>query len=104
MVFKRITEIRKIDVGFLTLDDKNKITNMNINEVTQIKYLGVIFDNKMKWNNHIENLSTKLIRSSYLINTINKYVDRHTLKNIYIALFELMISYGILVWANTSNY
>ena len=48
-----------------------------------IKYLGVIFDDKLCWANHIDNLSNQLARCSGLFCRLRNYVPRKTLCLLY---------------------
>ena len=48
-----------------------------------IKYLGVIFDDKLCWTNHIDNLSNQLARCSGLFCRLRNYVPRKTLCLLY---------------------
>ena len=40
-----------------------KVNNHTINEVPEIKFLGVMFDNKLSWNAHIKYISQKISKS-----------------------------------------
>ena len=48
-----------------------------------IKYLGVIFDDKLYWVNHIDNLSSQFARYSGLFCKLRNYVPRKTLCLLY---------------------
>ena len=48
-----------------------------------IKYVGVIFDDKLCWANHIDNLSNQLARCSGLFCRLRNYVPRKTLCLLY---------------------
>jgi len=51
-----------------------------IEQVDQIKYLGVIFDSKLTWKQHIEHICTKIFRGSWAILKLRNYVDTSTLR------------------------
>ena len=46
---------------------KLTIGKYTLHEVDQIKYLGVIMDNKLSWNQHIDYVSTKLCQVAGMI-------------------------------------
>lgn len=74
------------------------VENQQINEVAQIKYLGVIVDSFLKWGPHIEHLSNKirfLIHKFYILREI---LNTNILAIIYRSLVESLIRYGILIW------
>ena len=45
----------------------------------------------------------KLNRANTLFFTIRDYVNRHNLKNIYFAIFDLSINYANLEWGQNFN-
>ena len=68
-----------------------------------IKYLGVIFDDKLCWANHIDNLSSQLARCSGLFCRLCNYVPRKTLCLLYYNLVYSQIQYGILTWGTATK-
>ena len=68
-----------------------------------IKYLGVIFDDKLCWANHIDNLSSQLDRCSGLFCRLRNYVPRKTLCLLYYNLVYSRIQYGILTWGTATK-
>ena len=68
-----------------------------------IKYLGVIFDDKLCWANHIDNLSSQLARWSGLFCRLCNYVLRITLCLLYYNLVYSQIQYGILTWGTATK-
>ena len=74
------------------------IVNKVINNVTQTKFLGLYIDDKLSWNKHINNLITKLIKNTYLINTSKRLIPGWAKCSLYNAHIKSHISYGILLW------
>lgn len=63
-----------------------------------IKYLGVYFDQNLKWDYHINYL---LKRTKYLIHVFYKLknlLDKNNLLAIYYALMHSTLTYGIISW------
>ena len=75
-----------------------KIDNETIRRVENCKYLGVIFDQNLKWNEHINYIIKKTRYLIYIFYKISKYMHRETLKIIYYAFFHSIITYGIIGW------
>ena len=75
-----------------------------IEEVETCKYLGVYLDSKLNWNKQVEIICNKLrLRSHKLFKT--KYVLPTRIKlNIYKALAESLIRYGITIYGTTGNH
>ena len=74
------------------------INKTRLQRENSIKYLGVIFDEKLCWANHIDNLSSQLARCSGLFCRLRNYVPRKTLCLLYYNLVYSQIKYGILTW------
>lgn len=73
-------------------------TDYIIHNTRKIKYLGVILDENLKWQEHILYITDKirkLVRKFYMLRDILK---KKTLINVYNALVESIIRYGIIVW------
>ncbi|KAG8337802.1 hypothetical protein J6590_108775 [Homalodisca vitripennis] len=69
--------------------------------VTNIKYLGLIIDSKLKWDLNIQSLNTKLRKINYLLYFTKKYIKSEYLKMLYISWFESSLRYGIVHWGGT---
>ena len=79
--------------------------NLNINiqgtkikRVENIKYLGIIFDSSMRWNQHFEYIYNKTKYLIFVFYELSKLMTTDTLRMIYYALFHSIISYGIIAW------
>jgi len=64
--------------------------------VEKIRYLGVIFDNKLRWNIHINNLLGKLRFITYKMVKLKNIVPKPTMKIVYFALYRSNFQYGIM--------
>ena len=69
-----------------------------IEQVTQIKYLGVTFDNKLTWKPHIQEICSKLSSGSWAILKLRQYIDLQTLKAVYFSLIYSHLQYCISAW------
>ena len=79
------------------------IENEKINEVKSFKFLDVIIDNKLTWQDHIYYIKNKIAKSMGIIYTIRKYVDRRTLINLYYSLVFPYLIYCNEVWGHANN-
>ena len=64
-----------------------------------VKYLGIKIDENLNWKHHINEVSTKLIRTNVISFKIRNYVNPKILKSIYFAIFESHLNYSSIVWA-----
>ena len=74
------------------------INGVPLKEVNEIKYLGVVIDNKLSWSAHIQYLVKKLRSAAALLSRIRHSVPVEHYLKLYHALFESHLSYGISVW------
>ena len=74
-----------------------------LKEVTETRFLGIIFDPTLDWNAHIKSLLKKLKTSFAIIKRISSYIPPENHKNIYHTLFESHLSYCISVWGGTKK-
>ena len=81
-----------------------KIAGHKLKKVDKIKFLGVIIDDKLNWEAHIEYLKAKLNLSIIMIKRIKKFIPRPEFKKICDALFKSHMSYCISSWGGVSHY
>ena len=70
-----------------------------IKQVSSLKFLGIIVDNKLNWSNHINFISNKLSKNIGIMNRLN-CLPRSVLKLIYNTIVLPHLYYGITVWGN----
>ena len=80
-----------------------KINNTNQCFEGTTKFLGMVLDNIMSWEYHIESLVKKLGRISYTLRVISKYTDFQTTKMVYHANFESNLRYGIMFYGSSRD-
>jgi len=84
-------------------DDNVKMINTNIQRVTKFKLLGIVIDEKLKWNDHVDFINKKLSSGLYAMRSVKNLVPQDVLKKLYFALMHSHLSYGNLVWGNTNQ-
>jgi hypothetical protein len=75
----------------LTIGYKDKF----IEEVVNTKFLGIHLDNRLNWNNHIDQIIPKLSAACYAVRQMYHISNNITLKSIYFAYFHSIVEYGI---------
>ena len=86
---------------FANENDRSKaifINSTKIVKVSSTKFLGVIIDDKITWVPHMTYLRKKLRSISGALCRIRKAMPADLYLNIYNALFESHLAYGISVW------
>ena len=65
--------------------------NNVISQSNAVKYLGVILDNNLTWQPHIDKISEKLSKSCGMVFKLRHYVPLSTLKLIYYGMFNSIV-------------
>ena len=87
-------------------DSTPKNLNININgikhkRVEGTKYLGIVFDSNMRWNEHIEYVYNKTKYLIFIFYKLTKIMSTDCLRIVYYAFFHSIISYGMIGWGGT---
>ena len=76
---------------------------MFIREYDNLKYLGVLPDNKLSWKPHVQKLITQLSRACGILSKLKHYTTPPVLKVVYNSLIHPYLNYSILNWGRASN-
>jgi hypothetical protein len=68
-----------------------------------VKYLGILIDQNLKWNMHIDNLINKIRQLTYFFLTAKKILNRNYLRITYFAMIQSLIQYGIVAWGGCNT-
>ena len=66
-----------------------------LKKVDKVKFLGVVIDEKLSWEAHIDHLEVKLNSSIVMIKGIKRFIPKSEYLKIYNALFMPHLSYCI---------
>ena len=80
---------------------KVKIGDSEIKEVDHFKFLGLIIDSNLKWQNHIEHCKAKISSSLYIMNQVQNVLPIKQLLILYTTLIQPYLEYGIVLWGGT---
>ena len=79
------------------------INKNNIKQIQTMKYLGVLLDSKLKWNEHVQNLLTKLSQANGIFYKIRNLVPKNILMLLYNALVSSYLRYAVPAWGSCSS-
>lgn len=79
---------------------EHKCNCQSLERVDNIKYLGLIIDKYLKWNDHITVLTNKIRKLAYIFKTLRNMLDKVTLKSVYYALVQSLLSYNVVCWGS----
>jgi hypothetical protein len=83
-----------LDIGY-----KDKL----ISNILHTKFLGIIRGSTLSWSNNIELLTKKLSTAFNVIRPVKPRMSESAMKMIYHSLFHSILSYGIILWVNSSQ-
>ena len=76
----------------------------NIKRVKETKTLGVIVDDQLNWQTHLDSIVTKVSKGIGMIRRMKAFVPQMTLISVYNAIILPHFDYCSLVWDTCSNY
>ena len=86
--------------------DKSKIKLMlngcNISQCQSVKFLGIMIDEHLTWDYHIQILTSKLSKNLGVMYRLKRFLTKDLLLMVYNSLFLPYLSYCNLVWASSS--
>ena len=85
---KRITNI----------PDSINFFNYKIERKSSIKFLGIILDEHLTWNHHINAVCNKLRSLFHIFYSIRRYLSKDNIKTLYYTLIYSRIKYGLAVY------
>ena len=87
-------------------DGSNKLflCDKKLQKVRHTKFLGVMIDDQLNWEAHIDHLVNKLNAALITIKRIKKYIPASEYLKIYNALFLSHLSYCISCWGGIPDY
>ena len=77
--------------------------NISIPFVKSVKNLGIIFDHKLKWDDHIIKISNKIRSTLYRLRYFKNYVDLETRKQLVMSLIMPHFDYWSSILGNLKN-
>lgn len=78
-------------------------TSYEIPEGKMVKYLGIVIDRHLRWDQHIKSLVGKLRGLLYRFRWLSDFLDIKLLTTLYYALVESQLQYGIVGWGGVNN-
>ena len=80
------------------------LNGYKLSKVDKVRFLGVIIDDELSWNQHIEYLREKLNASIAVIKRIIKFIPKSEYLKIYNSLFKSHLTYCISCWGGVPKY
>ena len=88
-------------IGNSTLDIK--LGNVNLEQVSVFKYLGLWFDPYLRWDSHTEKIASKLSQKIGILRRIRQFIDQPTMCLLYNAIVLPHIDYCCPIWSSSAG-
>ena len=79
------------------------IEQNSVEQREEVKLLGVMIDNRLCWDRHVQKLVTKMGNTLTVIKRCAKHFTPQTVKQVLHALFFSHLDYCSVVWFSTST-
>lgn len=77
-----------------------KVNGTNLDRVTSIKDLGVLFDSQLSFNEHISATASKAFAMlGFIRRNTHEFRDVYALKTLYCSIVRSILEYAVQVWA-----
>ena len=87
------------------LDQKEKILVKGnvVERVSSVKFVGVMLDQTLSWNHHIQMVKNKLAKSLGILKLANKTLPKSIIKSLYFSFIYPHLVYCVEVWGNAAD-
>ena len=94
---------RKLNKPIPNVKIKLNGTGIMLVESSEVKYVGITFDEHLTFNSHIKTMNAKLKRANNLLAISRHYVPKNLLNQIYYGQFYSHLNYGNQLWGQNPN-
>ena len=96
ILFNLTKDKKRINISLKILDEK-------IEQVEQIKFLGVILDENLTWKKHIQYLNRKIPKNIGIISKARTILNKKTLLTLYYTFIYPYLNYCITSWGSANK-
>ena len=82
-------------------EKKLMINGIELERVSEIKFLGVLIDNKLSWKPHINYIKAKISKSIAILNKTKYLLNKTSLYTLYCSFILPYMTYCVEIWGNT---
>lgn len=87
--------------SFISKDTFNLYFNgEKIELVTEYKLLGLVLDNHLSWDPHVNSLLSTLNRLKFVFRKLNRLLPIYCMRMLYFSYVQSRMCYGIIVWGS----
>lgn len=82
---------------------KIKLDGKILIPTNNVKYLGILVDNKLNWSYQISSLSKRLSRAIGILSKLRYNMPKNALRMVYHSIFNSLLLYGCQIWGINSK-
>ena len=83
--------------------DRIETNHMTIRRVKIVNYLGLVIDENLCWNAHVDFVCTSLLKYFGIFNHIKSFITTRIARQLYFAFINSRINYGIEVYGHCAD-
>jgi hypothetical protein len=83
--------------------DTIEFDTCKINSTNSIKFLGIIIEPSLTWNEHIDYINSKLNSLRYTFRFLRSVLELKILKQLFFSYVHSVLNYGIMFWGNSPH-
>ncbi len=85
------------------VDLEIKMDGILIHRVTQFNFLGIVINEKLTWEDHINKIANKISKSIGILNNLKNILPEKTKVLIYNSLVLSHLNFGVLLWGRNCD-
>ena len=95
MIIGTLQRLNQLDSSpyAIVADDGQEVRRVKI-----VKYLGMMVDDKLVWDQHVDYISSKITRNIGILKRIRRFISQESLLLLYHTLIEPYFRYCSIVW------
>ena len=96
-LFHKLQDGDNLPLQLLALE----INNYKIKKSISIKFFGVMVDEHLNWNVHINIIENKFSKNLGLLHKAKQFLNAKAIKSVYFSFIHSYLTYGNAVWCST---
>ena len=94
---KNMEEILPLKLPKLSIGDKE------VNRTRYTKFLGILIDENLTWDNQLNAVASKVSSQIGIISKGRKFLNNHAMKMLYFSFINPYLTYGNIVWGSVQK-
>ena len=79
------------------------INNKEIKRIRSIRFLGVMIDENLSWNEHLKVIENKISKNLGLLYKAKHFLNSDSMRSLYFSFIHCYLNYGNIAWGSTTK-